>query len=233
MPDSEPVWEPGWVSHAWKLHLREPSIGRSRVFDGKLLADGKLWMCGIYCYSALSLQMLWVWHWWSQPTWLSVVHTITITITIQQYHHHNHHHHYHQPPTKLVCLIPKSTGYWLLLPLRKLSQRSTLPKIQLATFPAESEAAIVNTMILRQHEILSWWPLERWGVGYHTDRHHDIGQYTPPATSHLPHTTCHMPPAAYCRPNYARHKPAAPHLPVPANCNSASFWIEHAGAYSE
>ena len=103
----------------------------------------------------------------------------------------------------------------------------------MSTFPAESEAAIVNTMTLRHREILSWWPHSRYGSDYHVDRRHDIGQPTPPATWHLPHATCHMPPAARHPQNYARHMPPASHLAVPGACNSASLWIEHAGAYME
>jgi hypothetical protein len=45
----------------------------------------------------------------------------------------------------------------LQIPLEKLSRRSALPKIQLSTFAAESKAAIVNTMTVRHHEILSRW----------------------------------------------------------------------------
>ena len=43
--------------------------------------------------------------------------------------------------------------------LENLSLRSAHPKIELSTFPAESQAAlIVNTMTVRHREIWSWWP---------------------------------------------------------------------------
>jgi len=53
---------------------------------------------------------------------------------------------------------PQSVGSGQQIPLENLSRRSALPKIQLSTFPAESKAAIVNTMTVRHREILSWWP---------------------------------------------------------------------------
>ena len=52
---------------------------------------------------------------------------------------------------------PQSVGSEQYIPLENLSWRSALPKIQLATFPAESKATIVNTMSMRHLEILSRW----------------------------------------------------------------------------
>jgi hypothetical protein len=45
-----------------------------------------------------------------------------------------------------------------LTPLENLSWRSALPKIQLCTFLAESQTAIINTMNVRHHEISSRRP---------------------------------------------------------------------------
>jgi hypothetical protein len=41
------------------------------------------------------------------------------------------------------------------IPMENLSRRSALPTIQLSTFPAESKAAIVNTMTVRHRGISS------------------------------------------------------------------------------
>jgi len=41
------------------------------------------------------------------------------------------------------------------IPLKKLSRRSALSKIQLSTFAAESKAAFANPMTVRNREILS------------------------------------------------------------------------------
>jgi hypothetical protein len=48
-----------------------------------------------------------------------------------------------------------------LTPLENLSWRSALPKIQLCTFLADSQAAIINTMNVRHHEISSRRPCKR------------------------------------------------------------------------
>jgi len=59
------------------------------------------------------------------------------------------------PECAHICL--QSVGSEQSIPLENLSRRSALPKIQLSTFPAESQAAIVNTMTVRHCEISSRW----------------------------------------------------------------------------
>jgi hypothetical protein len=61
------------------------------------------------------------------------------------------------PRPKFTHIRPQSeeSGHQILL--ANLSQRSALPKIQLSTSPAESKAAIVNTMTVRHHEISFRW----------------------------------------------------------------------------
>jgi hypothetical protein len=58
---------------------------------------------------------------------------------------------------KCVHIHPQSVGSKQQIQLENLSRRSALPKIQLSTFPAESQAAIVNTMAVRHREISSMW----------------------------------------------------------------------------
>jgi hypothetical protein len=53
---------------------------------------------------------------------------------------------------------PQSGGSEQLILLENLSRRSALPKIQLSMFLVESQAAIVNTMTVRNREISSRWP---------------------------------------------------------------------------
>jgi len=43
------------------------------------------------------------------------------------------------------------------MPLQNLSSRCAFPTIQLSTLPAESKAAIVNTMTVTHREISLWW----------------------------------------------------------------------------
>ena len=133
-------------------------FGRCRVFHGKLLADGKLWVSGSFGqWKALSLLKFWHWHWCSQPTYLTKCFWYH---HCHHYHHHHHHHHHHphhhdhQPLTKCTHICAKSTGNWLQTLLRELSQRSALPTIHFSTFCEVSKAAIVNTMTFRHREIL-------------------------------------------------------------------------------
>ena len=110
----------------------------------KTLSLWMLWLIGSESVDALTLAL-------TKPTYL--------TKCFRNHHHHHHHHHHHEPRTECVCISSKLMRNRLQIPLRKLSRRSALPEIQLSTFSAESEPAIVNTMTLRHHEILSWWPL--------------------------------------------------------------------------
>jgi hypothetical protein len=52
---------------------------------------------------------------------------------------------------------PQSVGSGEQIPQENLSRRSALPKFELSTFPAESKAAIVNTMAMRHRGISSQW----------------------------------------------------------------------------
>jgi len=81
------------------------------------------------------------------------------------------------------------------------------------------------------------WP---WGIvrSYHGGRVKDKVQTTISTDvmisaniHHLPPVTRHTLHAARHPPNTARHMPPASCLSVPGICNSASLWIEHAGAY--
>jgi len=59
--------------------------------------------------------------------------------------------------TKCRNICPQLVGNEQLISLANVGWRSALPKIQLSTFPVESQAAIVNAMTLRHSEISSWW----------------------------------------------------------------------------
>jgi hypothetical protein len=108
--------------------------------------------------------------------------------------------------------VPTSVGGRQRNQQENLSWRSALPKIQFSTFPAESKAAIVNTMTVRHREILLWRQCQSYGSDYDIDRCHDFSHHTQS-------TTCYQQPATCL-------------ILVPGACISARLWIEHAAAYS-
>jgi hypothetical protein len=61
------------------------------------------------------------------------------------------------PGPKFTHIRPQSVGSGHQIPLENLTRRSALPKIQLSTCSAQSNAAIVNTMTVRHREISSRW----------------------------------------------------------------------------
>jgi hypothetical protein len=61
------------------------------------------------------------------------------------------------PGPKFTQIRLQSVGSGHQIPLENLCRRSALPKIQLSTSPAQSNAAIVNTMAVRHREISSRW----------------------------------------------------------------------------
>jgi hypothetical protein len=51
---------------------------------------------------------------------------------------------------------PRWVGNRQYILLANLSQRSALPKLQLSTIPTASKVSIVNSMVMRDWEIVSW-----------------------------------------------------------------------------
>jgi len=114
--------------------------------------------------------------------------------------HHRHHHnrdHHHLPRPKCTHICPRSMGTKQQIPLENLSWISALPKMQLSTFPAESKAAIVDTLAWRYREILSRWPCNTSGSDNDIDHSKYFGR-PPPATRPLQHAIGHLPYASWC-----------------------------------
>ena len=143
-------------------------IRRNRVFHGKLLANGNSDFLQAFVQSRVS-----VWKFWLAQGSKSVEALMVISMyqtyiaksfgDYDHHHwhvHHGHHHHrhdHHQPWTKSANLHWKIVGSLPQILMENLSQRSALPKVHLSTFPAESQAAIVNPMTVGPCEIwLSW-----------------------------------------------------------------------------
>ena len=135
-----------------------------------------------------------------------------------RYHRRHHHRHHHQKPwPKCAHISPISERSKQQILLENLSWRPALPKIQLSTMSIESKTAIVNTMVVRDCEISSWWA-HWWSDSDSVLYWHPAFGCPLPATCYLPYSSNHPP-------HPARQTPPASCLLWSGICNSRSRWV--------
>ena len=169
-----------WQSNAWELCLRNAYFRRSWVFHTRFLADGNLWVYGMFRTNVDKLNLLLyvlLVLWSSSP--------ILSSSPLSPWASYHCHYQY-QPLTEWAHIHPKSAGCRLQIVLESQS-----PKIQFSTGSAESEIVIVNIMAMRHFEIALWWAQWRWDSHFGIDRHCDI-------CYDMPHTTRYPPSASWC-----------------------------------